>query len=454
MRDLFDEWGSQVAVGRALWPVVQARTVGGTTVINSAICVRTPGDIFEAWQAEHGVGDDTFRDAVWRWQDVLEDELSVHEVPEVARGRSNRLAMLGAKEAGYDSHYMRRYVKGCEGHGQCLQGCKRLKKQSTNLTYLPEVLERGGHILSCAPVKQIRFEGARAIGAQGVFRHPATKKSGARFFVRANKAVLVAASVTHSPVLLMRSGVKSRALGKYFRSHPGSGVFGVYDEPVDMNVGATQGWASTHFRQDPGLKLETLAIPPEMVASRLAGGGVQLMERLAEYRHLAMWCHAVRAETVGTVSAGLFGRPVVKYSFVRRDMERMRAGIHLVAKTHVAAGAKAVIPGIRGVPYQLPADQVDRLLEATLEPRAYLAVLSHLFGGCVMGADPSRSVVDAAGKVHGHEGLYVVDASVLPSTLGVNPQHTIMGVAGHFAERLLGTTPKPRVASPVPSAAA
>lgn len=438
MRDLFDDWGSQVTVGRALWPVVQARAVGGTTVINSAICVRTPGDIFEDWQRDFGVGSDAFSQAVWQWQDRLEDELSMNEVPVASRGHSNRLAMLGAKRVGYESHFMNRYVKDCLGKGQCLQGCKSEKKQSTNLTYIPEVLRRGGHVLSCAPVRKVRFEGNKAIGVEGHFVHPATKKKGAKFFVRAKKAVIVAASVTHSPVLLMRSGVKNPALGNHFRSHPGTGVFGVYDNAVDMNIGATQGWASTAFRDDPGLKLETLSVPPEMVASRLSGGGVELMQRLGEYRHIAMWCHAVRAETEGTVRPGLFGKPTIKYSFVKRDMERLRKGIHIVAKTHIAAGAKAVLPGVHGMPYKLGPDEIDTLLDAPMDPRAYVAILSHLFGGCVMGSDPKQSVVDAQGKVHGYEQLYVADASVIPGTLGVNPQHTIMGIAGYFATQLLG----------------
>jgi choline dehydrogenase-like flavoprotein len=81
-----------------------------------------------------------------------------------------------------------------------------------------------------------------------------------------------------------------------------------------------------------------------------------------------------------------------------------------------------------------------------------LAVLSHLFGGAVMGADPARSVVDGRGKVHGYERLYVADAAALPTTLGVNPQHTIMGVAATFAEGLLQapqSKPKARAATPV-----
>ncbi|RZO59850.1 MAG: GMC oxidoreductase, partial [Sandaracinaceae bacterium] len=93
MRDLLDDWGSQIARGRALWPVVQARCVGGTTVVNSAICVRTPGDIFEQWKRERGLPERALSERVWAHQDTVERELCVEEVPPAARGRSNELAM-------------------------------------------------------------------------------------------------------------------------------------------------------------------------------------------------------------------------------------------------------------------------------------------------------------------------------------------------------------------------
>ncbi|HQY63542.1 MAG: GMC family oxidoreductase [Myxococcales bacterium] len=436
MRDLMDDWGAQVTMGRALWPVVQARTMGGTTVVNSAICVPTPGDIFAQWAREHGVTG--LEGPVRAHQARIERELSVEEVPAAALGRANLLAIAGAEALGFkESHVMRRYVAGCVGSGQCLQGCRSLKKQSTNLNYVPETLARGGLVLSSAPVSHVVLEGRRAVGVSGRFVHPRTRREGTRFDVRARKGVVVAASVTHSPVLLMRSGVRLPALGAHFRAHPGTGVFGCYDEPVDMNLGATQGWASTGFRDEPGLKLETLAIPFELVASRLSGGGVELMRRLSEYRHIAMWCHAVRAESVGKITSSLLGNPVVHYTLNPADMERFRQGMWLVAKQHVAAGAKAVLPGISGMPYKLAADQIDTLKDAPLDPRKYVAILSHLFGGCVMGTDPKRSVVDGLGRVHGYEGLVVADASVIPTNLGVNPQHTIMGLAATFAEALL-----------------
>ena len=80
------------------------------------------------------------------------------------------------------------------------------------------------------------------------------------------------------------------------------------------------------------------------------------------------------------------------------------------------------------------ADGVDQIENGPLDPRAYIAILSHLFGGCPMSADPRQGVVDENGRVHGLEGLYVADASAIPTTLGVNPQHTIMALASAWAE--------------------
>ncbi len=437
LRDMMDNWGTLLTRGRAFWPIVQARLVGGTTVINSSIVVRTPGDIFKQWQDEHGVGGDPMAEAVWRYQDEIENELQVEPVPPQSAGRHNELAAAAATALGMEGHVIDRNVKDCLGKGQCLQGCKAHKKQSTNLNYVPETLERGGRVLSCAPVDRIVLEGNRAIGVRGRFVHPLTRRKGCPFFVRANKAVVVAASCTHGPALLMKSGVKGPAMGKYFRAHPGTGVFGSYDDPVNMNQGATQGWASIQHRIEPGFKIETLSLPPELVASRLSGGGVKLMERLEEFAHITLWVAAVRAETVGSVAPGMFG-PVVKYNQSVDDMKRLRAGLHTVAKMHFAVGARHVITGIFGMPYSIGPDQVDLLLDAPLDPRNYIGILSHLFGGAVMGADPKTSVCDEKGRVHGYEGLVIGDASQIPTNLGVNPQHTIMALARLRADQLLG----------------
>jgi choline dehydrogenase-like flavoprotein len=81
MRDLLTDWGTLVTQGRALWPIVQASCVGGTTVVNSAIVVRTPGDVFRRWEREHGIDGDALARRVWAHQERIERELSAEIVP-------------------------------------------------------------------------------------------------------------------------------------------------------------------------------------------------------------------------------------------------------------------------------------------------------------------------------------------------------------------------------------
>ena len=121
-------------------------------------------------------------------------------------------------------------------------------------------------------------------------------------------------------------------------------------------------------------------------------------------------------------------------------MKRMRGGAVMVAKTHFAAGATHVIPGINGLPYKIEPDQISILENASLKPWDWVGILSHLFGGCIMGVNPDTSVCDDHGRVHGYEGLVIADASQIPTNLGVNPQHTIMALARLRAEQALGAS--------------
>ncbi|HAN30826.1 MAG TPA: hypothetical protein DCQ06_04445 [Myxococcales bacterium] len=439
MRDVFPDWGANVAVGNSILPIVQGRLVGGGTVINSAIMVRTPDDVLVEWQRDHGLGDLFSHDAVGRVQDEIERELSVEDSKVDAGahfGRSSQMLLEALQGREMEAHPMRRNVKGCQGSARCLQGCRHGAKQSTQLNWIPEVLERGGTVLSCAPVSRVELKSGRAVGVIGRFVHPQTRVKGAHFAVEARRGVILAASATGTGPLLEASGVRSPALGQYWRAHPGAGVIGVYPDVVDMYKGATQGTASIHHRKDLGLKLESLTLPLELVAGRTGGAGRQLTGRLADIRHQAMWISAVRAEAVGRVKRGLFGAPSVYYRPTQRDLERLRKGVSLLARAHFDQGARSVRPGVVGLPFELGPDQLHLLQQAPLHNRAWTWVLSHLFGGAVIGDDPRRAVVGTDLQVYGVRDLHVVCAAALPTTLGVNPQHTIMAVAWLMAERL------------------
>ncbi|MBK7859021.1 MAG: GMC family oxidoreductase N-terminal domain-containing protein [Archangiaceae bacterium] len=215
MRDLMEDWGGQVTLGRALWPVVQARTVGGTTVINSAICVRTPPDIFAQWQREHGISG--LEQRVYAAQDQLEREPggrrgAARLARPLERAGDGRRAGAGLGRVALHAA-VREALRGLGPLPAGLPGPPQAEPQ-------PELRARGaaapGHGGPCAPVSRITFEGTRAGAVTGRFVHPVTRKTGGAFTPSARHAVVVAASVTHSPVL-MRSGLKLPALGTLSR---------------------------------------------------------------------------------------------------------------------------------------------------------------------------------------------------------------------------------------------
>src|SRR5262249_61907323 len=121
-----------------------------------------------------------------------------------------------------------------------------------------------------------------------------------------------------------------------------------------------------------------------LLGGRSSGSGAMLMDRLTKFRNIAMWVQACRAEAVGHIGTSIIGRPAVYYTALEEDMRRFREAMYIVAKMHVAAGARAILPSIYGMPYELAPDQIDQIREAPLEPRAYVAILSHLFVGAVL----------------------------------------------------------------------
>ncbi len=61
----------------------------------------------------------------------------------------------------------------------------------------------------------------------------------------------------------------------------------------------------------------------------------------------------------------------------------------------------------------------------------------HPQGTMRMGKDPKKSVVDPDGRMHDLDNVYVVDASLFPTTLLVNPQETVYAMASYLSDRML-----------------
>ncbi|HEY1691319.1 MAG TPA: GMC family oxidoreductase [Polyangiaceae bacterium] len=427
---LFRDRGTQVAMGRSVIPMLQGRCVGGTTVVNGAIVWRLPEDAYARSFGAIGARDAVPLAELHARMDRIERDLSVAPAPDRLLGGNGHRMKEGAARLGWRAHAIRRNVLDCQGSGRCLEACPTKRKQSMERTYLPRAARAGARILADHEVRTVDTSGGRAVAVTG------RKSDGSPFRVAARGGVILAASAIQTPCILHRSGVGPRAhVGAHFRAHPGTAVAGVYRDPVRIWEGATQSFEVDEFRGD-GFKMEVVGLPVELAGVRLPGLGAGFQRSIADFPNMAVWGVQVRAEAEGTVSpAG--DRARIAYTPSARDMAIFRAGVRRLAELHFAAGAVRVYPGVHGGPDVLTSpDELSRLDALSLDPRDWSLISSHLFSTCRMGRTADEGVAGYDGAVHGVRGAWVLDASLLPTNLGVNPQHTIMALAMLLAERI------------------
>jgi choline dehydrogenase-like flavoprotein len=138
----------------------------------------------------------------------------------------------------------------------------------------------------------------------------------------------------------------------------------------------------------------------------------------------------MRMKAHGTVDTQWDGRDRVTFTPNEEDMQSSKKALTTIGHLLLDAGAREVWPGVAGLPAVMTThDEVEKLLGATNDPRAYPFVCTHLFGAARMGPDPRTSAVGLDFQSHEARCLYVVDSSVFPTNLGVNPQHSIMALA-------------------------
>jgi choline dehydrogenase-like flavoprotein len=119
----------------------------------------------------------------------------------------------------------------------------------------------------------------------------------------------------------------------------------------------------------------------------------------------------------------------------------MLAALKASAEIHFAAGAEKVfVPSVEKLEIR-NVDEIDTVL-AKLEnkPQRLRLVSYHPQGTLRMGADPASSVVAPHGETHDVKGLYVTDASLLPTSIIVNPQVTVYALASYISSEILKRT--------------
>jgi choline dehydrogenase-like flavoprotein len=426
--------GATAALGRPAILVPLGKCVGGTTVVNSGTCFRTPDRVLRHWETEFGLeAADPATMAPFFTR--VEERLGVRPVPWEIIGRNAEIFDRGVRALGLTGSPLLRNIVGCHGCGQCAFGCPSDAKQAMHLTYLPAACAAGAKLYARCRAERVRLEQGRVTGADAVLL--GDEGVAGRLTIRAPR-VLVAAGAFHTPALLMRSGVHHPWLGRNLRLHPAVGVTAYLDEEVFAWRGTLQSYLVDHLK-DRGIMIEVTNPVPGVSAAALPGVGSALKEGLARFRHAVSTGLFVSDTGAGRVRLLPGTRePIATYQLAAADARALGEGIALVAEIFFAAGAKSVYPGVAGMRELLhPRDAAP--LRDGIAPAALMPTGFHPMGTARMGRNPITAVTDSWGAVHGVPGLHVVDASLLPTCLGVNPQITIMAFAARIAEHLHAT---------------
>jgi choline dehydrogenase-like flavoprotein len=414
--------------------------VGGSTVINDALCWRPPPEVLAAWREEHGLPELTdaalapFVEQAWE---------GVSATP-TGRDHLNRNAHAlarGARALGWAGEAMPRSVRGCVNLGLCNFGCPSGAKQSTLVSYVPRAERAGARVVPDARAERIELEAGAARAVLATRLDAVSRAPVGALRVEA-PLVVVAAGVLGSAALLLRSGLGGSAAGAGLQLHTSLHVTARFDEPVHGYYGPTMAYAVTEFsdvngRSGPGFMIENTAVHPIATASALPGFGAEHAARMARLPFLARALVVLRDRTRGRVTLDDGGGAVLDYTLVREDRARLHEGMLAIARAYLAAGAREVWLPVNGAPAVASVGDLRAAGDGPLDPgRASLLYAVHLFGGATMGGDPARSVCDADGRVRGARGVVVGDASALPSNTGVNPQITILANALRVGARL------------------
>jgi len=421
------ESGTMVARGSAPMPIAAGRGVGGSTLVNSALSFRAPRYVLDKW-ADHL----DQPELAWEPMQALYDEVSRIVGVQVTRsevsGENNDIIVRGLAKLGLEGGLAPRSTPGCVGCGVCYFGCPSRGKASTNLTFLPRAVSSGARIQAEVQVTEVLIEEGRAVGIRGVAIHPHTGEHGGQLTVRAKQVVLSCGAVG-TPRLLWSSGIAERLgphCGEHLQVHPGSTIIAKCDFPVEMWKGATQG-AYFHHPDLPGVLPHTFSAPPEACLVAAGFVGDRFQEGLALLPNLCGMLLMVSDQGGGRVRAFSDGRADLSYTFADADVELIKKGLVVVAEVLQAGGAGELYVPVHGVtPSQTPAELGAKLTDRTI--RDFTLYAAHPMGTCRMGTDISDGVLDRDGRAHGLPGLWIADASIFPSSLGVNPQLSTMAL--------------------------
>lgn len=424
---LYRDAGLTIAEGRPPIPVPVAKAVGGTTVINSGTCFRAPAPVLENWRSEHGIPWATEMDADFA---EAEEFLRVTQLDPERMGRNGQLAMEGAAVIGANGAPIHRNAGDCVQCSSCPFGCSIDAKQGMHVSYLPRAVAAGARLRARVEAQRVLVEDGRAVGVACAAREADGR--GRPFTVRARHAVIAAGGAFGTPELLLRSGLGGPQVGRNFHIHPACWVGARYEEEVRGWEGVMQSFYIDQWEESHQVLLEATFTPLAFGGAWLLGAGRDHQRSMLDFGHVGSIGVHLCDRSAGRVGLGNGGSLRASYRLDRDDTDQIAYGIARAAEIHFAAGATEVYPNIPRVGVLKPGD-LAQFEATTLKPSELRLEAFHPMGTARIAADPAKGVCAPDGSVNGTPGLYVADASLFPTSVGVNPMMTIIAFAKQVA---------------------
>jgi choline dehydrogenase-like flavoprotein len=428
--------------------VLAGATLGGGPTINWSNCLRTPTWVREQWANEFGLQDvagpefDGHLDAVWA-------RLGVNDRCSDLNGPHQRMRD-GAAALGWSFRTLSRNVdRDCyspDSAGHIGFGDRSGAKLDVRRTYLRDAVDAGARVVVHCTAERVLVQDGRAAGVQAAYADPQTGATSS-VTVRAPRVVVACGSL-ESPALLLRSGIGGPAVGRYLRMHPVVALLGLYPDEQTPWWGAPMTAMVDEFadiEDGYGFLIQNAQWALSIIAGGLSrASGAEHKQTMARLENAAWFIGIARDRGHGSVTIDARGNGVVRYALTDEvDVRVAHTSIEKQIRLHAAAGADEIIPFTPVPTRWRRGDDLEKFISAMqrlpLRVGGHRIFSAHQMSSCRMGADRATSVADPWGELHDTPGVYIGDASAMPTASGVNPMISTMALAHRTAEAITTT---------------
>ncbi|GIZ46589.1 hypothetical protein CKM354_000970900 [Cercospora kikuchii] len=451
--------------------VVTGTAWGGGGTVNWSASLQPQGFVRREWAQKFGLTHFT-GSAFQADLDAVCDRMGV-STNNITHNKGNLALLEGARKLGWSAKAVAQNTGGEVHHdGFCTRGCRTCGKKGPTVTFLPDAADAGATFLEGFEVSQILFDekdATLATGVTGIWTSrdgmgglAGEDRTRREVIIKAKRTIISGGSV-YTPILLQKSGLRNKHIGRHLHLHPVNMVAAVWDEDVRPWEGPILSTVVNEFENIDGdgygAKLEcTTMLPSSFLPLFEWQGGLDFKEFTVKMRRMTGYISLARDRYGGRIYPDAKdGRCHIQYTPNAYDQKHILEGVVRLAEILYVEGAREIYAAVPNVgPFVRPSADADSKvsMHANASPSvtdpafaAWIAKVrsngfpspgtgffsAHQMGSCRMGTSPKNSVVDYRGRVWGTQNLYIADASVFPSASGVNPMITNMGIARGIA---------------------